>query len=93
MNITLKGVVKTVIIGGLAYSAGKLATIGKVVMACKDRPEDVKEAINGMCNAWSTLKEQAETEATEEAEEETAPEIVQVTSAEDKETPEDQPED
>lgn len=90
MNITLKGVVKTVIIGSLAYSAGKLATLGKLALACKDRPEVVKEAINGLCGTWQTLKEQAETEATEEAEEQPAPEIIQVPSAAEEEN---QPED
>lgn len=98
MNITLKGVVKTVVIGGIAYGAGKLAMLGKLVLVCKDRPEDAKEAIASVCDMWSTLKEQTETTddtdyTAEEAEEEAAPEI-QVTSAEDEDTPEEnQPED
>lgn len=99
MNITFKGLIKTAAVGVIAYGAGKLSTLGKLVMVCKDRPEDIKEAVNNVCDMWKTL-EQTETEddtddtAEEAEEEETAPEIIQVTSAEDEETPEeDQPED
>lgn len=99
MNITLKGVVKTVIVGGIAYGAGKLAMLGKLVLVCKDRPEDAKEAIASVCDMWSTLKEQTETEddtdytAEEAEEEETAP-VIEVTSAEEEtEDLENQPED
>lgn len=101
MNITLKGIVKTVVIGGIAYGAGKLAMLGKLVLVCKDRPEDAKEAITSVCDMWAHLKEEMETEvddtdytAEEAEEEETAPEFIQVTSAEDEDTPEEnQPED
>ena len=98
MNITLKGVVKTAVIGGIAYGAGKLAMLGKLVLVCRDRPDDAKEAIASVCDMWSTLKEETKTDDTDTAEEaeeeETAPEIIQVTSAEDEEAPEEnQPED
>lgn len=100
MNITLKGVVKTVVIGGIAYGAGKLAMLGKLVLVCKDRPDDAKEAIASVCDMWSTLKENEQTTeddtdytAEEAEEEETAP-VIEVTSAEDtKDLEDNQPED
>lgn len=97
MNITFKGLIKTAVVGAIAYGAGKLSMLGKLVWVCKDRPEDVKEAINSVCDMWQTL-EQTETEVddtdytAEEAEEEAAPEI-EVTSAEEETEDLNQPED
>lgn len=99
MNITFKGLIKTAVVGVIAYGAGKLSTLGKLVMVCKDRPEDIKEAVNNVCDMWKTL-EQTETEvddtdytAEEAEEEETAP-VIEVTSAEDtKDLEDNQPED
>lgn len=98
MNITVKGLIKTAVVGVIAYGAGKLSTLGKLVVVCKDRPEDVKEAINNVCDMWQTLEQTTtdDTDTAEEAEEEeTAPEIIQVTSAEEDEIApeENQPED
>jgi hypothetical protein len=98
MNITLKSVVKTVVIGGIAYGAGKLAMLGKLVLVCKDRPDDAKAAIASVCDMWSTLKEETKTDDTdntaEEAEEEETAPVIEVTSAEEEtEDLEDQPED
>jgi hypothetical protein len=100
MNITVKGLIKTAVVGVIAYGAGKLSMLGKLVVVCKDRPEDVKEAINNVCDMWETLKESKQTEvddtdntAEEAEEEETAP-VIEVTSAEEEtEDLEDQPED
>lgn len=100
MNITVKGLIKAAVIGTLAYGAGKLATLAKLVQIAKDRPDDLRDCTEALCGMWQTLKEQTEeTEddtdytAEEAEEEETAPEI-QVTSAVDEDTPEDsQPED
>lgn len=93
MNITLKGIIKTVVIGGIAYNAGKLATLGKLVLVCKDRPDDIKEAIAIVCDMWSTLEEQ-QTEIDDTTEEEETAPVIQVTSAVEEETPEEnQPED
>lgn len=97
MNITVKGLIKTAVVGVIAYGAGKLSTLGKLVLVCKDRPEDIKEAVGSVCDMWQTL-EQTTTDDTdntaEEAEEEETAPVIEVTSAEEEtEDLENQPED
>lgn len=95
MNITVKGLIKTVAVGVIAYGAGKWSTLARFAMACKNRPDDVKEAVDNACGVWQILEEltQKEGDINHEPEEQPAPEIVQVTSAAEEDTPENQPED
>lgn len=88
MNITAKGLIKTVIVGSICYAAGKVITLGRLANACRCCPDEVMEEIGYACDFWKKF------DMDNKEQEQPAPEIVQVTSAAEEETPEEnQPED